>query len=251
MIDFHCHLDLYSKPAQVVAEIEKRGTYVLAVTTTPQAYEGNLRFVGNSRRIRVAVGLHPELAKDRQHEVPRLCALLPKVRYVGEVGLDGSPDHRASLDVQRKVLRTILKSCKDQGGKIISLHSRMATALVLDEIEHAGDVGTPILHWFSGSPDEMTRADKLGCWFSIGPAMLNSRKGRLLAAGMPRERVLPETDGPFGHSDGRPLSPWEAERIVPTLGALWNASESSIATLLRMNLRRLVSEGSDVSGCSG
>lgn len=241
MIDFHCHLDLYPKPAQVVAEVERRGTYVLAVTTTPRAYEGNLRYVGNSDRIRVAVGLHPELAKERQDEVNLLCALLPKVRYVGEVGLDGSPEHRASLDVQRKVLRTVLSSCRDQGGRIISLHSRMATSLVLDEIEHAGAVGTPVLHWFSGSPEEMARADKLGCWFSVGPAMLTSRKGRLLAAAMPRDRVLPETDGPFGQSDGRALSPWDAELVVPTLGDLWSAPTNSISELLKANLRRLVS----------
>ena len=39
MIDFHCHLDLYPKPSTVIREIAKRGTFVLAVTTTPKAWE--------------------------------------------------------------------------------------------------------------------------------------------------------------------------------------------------------------------
>ena len=35
MIDTHCHLDLYPSPARVIKEIDRRGVYVLAVTTTP------------------------------------------------------------------------------------------------------------------------------------------------------------------------------------------------------------------------
>ncbi|UMY17111.1 TatD family hydrolase [Methylobacterium organophilum] len=241
MIDFHCHLDLYAKPAGVIAEAAKRGIYVLAVTTTPQAFQGNLRFVGNNPRIRVAVGLHPELVKDRHHEVDLVCTTLRETRYVGEVGLDGSPEHRPSLDLQREVLRKILVACASQGGRIISLHSRMAARQVLDEIEMVGAVGTPVLHWYSGAPDELARAVGLGCWFSVGPAMLASRNGRRLASLMPRDRVLPETDGPFGQADGKPLNPWDSERVVPVLAELWDEPEQSVARTLRSNLRRLVS----------
>ena len=38
MIDFHCHLDLYENPMKVFAEVKKRKTEVLAVTTSPRAY---------------------------------------------------------------------------------------------------------------------------------------------------------------------------------------------------------------------
>jgi TatD DNase family protein len=240
MIDLHCHLDLYPKPAPIIAEIRARGMYVLAVTTTPEAFDGNLRYVGDSPRIRVAVGLHPELAKERHAEVRLLCAALPRTRYVGEVGLDGSPQHRSSLDVQRKVLRTILDSCRDHGGRIVSLHSRMAADAVLDEIESAGSLGTPVMHWFSGSPEELARAKDLGCWFSIGPAMLSSRKGRLLAAEMPRDRVLPETDGPFGQLDGKALMPWESCLVEEALSRLWGIPVTEVEKLMESNLRRLV-----------
>jgi TatD DNase family protein len=241
VIDAHCHLDLYPKPAAVIAEVGRRGTYVLAVTTTPKAFEGNLRFVGDNRRIRVAVGLHPELIKERHHEVDLLCATMTKTRYVGEVGLDGSPDHHATLQIQRDALRRILGACKAQGGKIISLHSRMAANAVLDEITHAGAVGTPILHWFSGSVEALRRAADMGCWFSVGPAMLSSRNGSRLASMMPRDRVLPETDGPFGTTAGKPLKPWESELVVPVLGRLWNLPLPTISDILRANFRRLIS----------
>ncbi len=243
MIDFHCHLDLYPKPAVVISEVAKRGTYVLAVTTTPKAFEGNLRYVGDVSRIRVAVGLHPELVKDRHHEVGLLCATLAKTRYVGEVGLDGSPDHRPSMDIQREVLRKILGACVSQGGRIVSLHSRMAAPQVLDEIEIAGAsaLGTPILHWYSGSATDLVRAIDLGCWFSVGPAMLASRNGRKLATLMPKERVLPETDGPFGQSEGRSLCPWDAERVLPVLAELWGEPEQVITRTMKSNLRQRVS----------
>ncbi|MCJ2054520.1 Qat anti-phage system TatD family nuclease QatD [Methylobacterium sp. J-070] len=243
MIDFHCHLDLYAKPAEVIAEVARRGTYVLAVTTTPKAFEGNLRYVSEVARIRVAVGLHPELVKERHHEVGLVCATLARTRYVGEVGLDGSPDHRPSMELQREVLRRILGACASQGGRIVSLHSRMAASQVLDEIEIAGAaaMGTPVLHWFSGSLKELGRAAGLGCWFSVGPAMLASRNGRTLASLMPRDRVLPETDGPFGQADGNPLSPWDAENVVPALAELWGEPKQAVATVMTSNLRRLVS----------
>lgn len=241
MIDFHCHLDLYEKPATVIAEVARRGTFVLAVTTTPRAFDGNLLYVGGRSRIRVAVGLHPELVGKRHHEVGLLCACLSRTRYVGEVGLDGSPEHRGTMSVQRDVLREILSACRDQGGRIISMHSRMAASLVLDEIELAGAVGTPVLHWFSGTTDEMLRAIALGCWFSVGPAMLSSRNGRRLATLMPRDRVLPETDGPFGKVAGKPLYPWDSDLVVPALAELWNLPETTVSTTLRTNLRQLVS----------
>lgn len=99
MIDFHCHIDLYSDPEAVLAEVDARGTYVLAVTTTPKAWRGTKKLVGDRKRVRVALGLHPEIVSQRHQEVPLLCGLLPEARYVGEIGIDGSPPHRESLDL--------------------------------------------------------------------------------------------------------------------------------------------------------
>jgi len=64
MIDFHCHLDLYPSPQEIVSECNRRGLYVLGVTTTPSAWEGTSKLVASARRIRIALGLHPELAAD-------------------------------------------------------------------------------------------------------------------------------------------------------------------------------------------
>src|SRR4051812_28917583 len=100
MIDLHCHLDLYPSPRAVADECVHRRLYVLSVTTVPSAFEGTSALVDSDSRIRTALGIHPELASARVGELPLFERLLPRTRYVGEIGLDGSRDHRATLDVQ-------------------------------------------------------------------------------------------------------------------------------------------------------
>lgn len=239
MIDFHCHLDLYERPYQVVRESRTRECYVLAVTTTPLAWEGTRRLLGDAPRIRLGVGLHPELVKERHSEVKRLCELVPYTRYVGEIGLDGSPTHRASMPDQLRVLARTLAACEDAGGRILSLHSRGAVKSLLDHLESHPKAGLPILHWFSGTQDELRRAIDAGAWFSVGPAMLQSEHGRKLAALMPRERLLTETDGPFGRGDTGPLMPWDVVNAVEKLAGLWGISPIETQAVIESNLRSL------------
>lgn len=242
MIDFHCHIDLYADPDAVLAEAEKRGVYVLAVTTTPKAWKGNRKIIGARRRIQSGLGLHPELVAERHSEVALWEYLLSETNYVGEVGLDGSPAYKASWDLQQRTLARILKACASAGGKVISLHSRRAAGAVLDALEAEPNAGIPILHWFSGSKRDLERAIRLDCWFSVGPAMLRSETGRALAAAMPKERMLTETDAPFAQIDGRPLMPWDVVLAYPVLGEIWQCSESDVSQQVLSNLRRLTTQ---------
>jgi len=241
MIDMHCHLDLYPNPGRVIAEADKREIFVLAVTTTPKAFLGNIRLTEGRKRIRVAVGLHPELVAARHREVDDVRKFMAQTKYVGEIGIDGSPDHLPSLRLQTEVFSTILKYAEGYGGRILSIHSRGAAAAVLNVIEANLSKSLPVLHWFSGTRKELDRAIELGCWFSVGPAMLRSRKGRELLSSMPRNRLLTETDGPFATDGDAPLMPWEADRVLPALAELWNCSASEADHNLHANLRSLVS----------
>jgi TatD DNase family protein len=65
----------------------------------------------------------------------------------------------------------------------MSIHSRRAAGAVLDRLEGHTGAGSPVLHWFSGTKRELERAMKLGCWFSVGPVMLQTEKGRDLWPG--------------------------------------------------------------------
>lgn len=239
MIDFHCHLDLFPDPQAVLDGVDARGTYVLAVTTTPKAWRGTRKLVGDRKRVQVALGLHPELVAQRHNEVSLLCGLLPEARYVGEIGIDGSMAHRDSLLLQKSVFDRILAECATLGGRIMTIHSRGAASIVLDSLECRPDAGVPILHWFSGTLKELERAVEIGCWFSIGPAMLRSRKGRELAAAMPVDRLLTETDAPFGRDGGQPLMPWQAYNCLGDLAAVSGIDRRDLAQRMKSNLKQL------------
>lgn len=241
MIDLHCHLDLYPDPKAVVSECLHRQLYVLSVTTVPSAFEGTVALAPAKSRIQTALGLHPELASSRAHELTLFERLLPRTRYVGEVGLDGSRDHRATFGVQRGVFADVLRLCALSGGKVLSVHSRGASGHVLDALGKEPSAGRPILHWYIGSKKQVARAAEMGCWFSVGPTMLASERGRLSVAAMPKDRIVPESDGPFGLIDQRPTQPWEAWSVVGDLANLWREPLSAVTSLLRSNFRTLVS----------
>lgn len=239
LIDFHCHLDLYPDPVATARLAAEQGVYVLSVTTTPSAFRGTAALAPQGSRIRTALGLHPELAAARRSELALFKRLLPEADYVGEIGLDGSPPHRDTLDVQAEVLREILDACAAAGGRTMSLHSRGAAEMLLDLIEFEPDAGRFVLHWFSGKPALVERAAGLGCWFSVGPAMLASRTGRTAVEAMPVERLLPETDGPFGMVEGAVLAPGDAGKIYNELAALWSSGVHDVEAALTSNFRRL------------
>ncbi|MCE4224929.1 TatD family hydrolase [Methylobacterium sp. C25] len=247
MIDFHCHLDLYPDPEMVVRQADEARIYVLSVTTTPKAWRRTSEMAKDCTRIRTALGLHPELAHERHAELPLFEALLPQTRYVGEVGLDGSPDLKPHAQIQRKVFKTVLKLSSRQGGRVLSIHSRRASDEVLECLRAEPDAGTPILHWFSGSQAQLRRAIDQGCWFSVGLPMSRSDRGRALLASLPRDRVLTETDGPFAQEGNRAVKPSDVSGMADALSSVWNVSASEVRNQLATNLRRLTAYALDTS----
>lgn len=238
IIDMHCHLDLYPDPFKVAKESMARGTYVLSVTTTPKAWDGTRKLAAGSQRIRTALGLHPQLAHQRAHELELFDALLTDTRYVGEIGLDGGKGFNEHWDIQKKVFRHILRSVNRSGGKIMTIHSRASAAAVLDELTDSD--GIPILHWFSGTPTQLRKAIDQGCWFSVGPAMLKTKKGCGLLSMMPKERVVTETDGPFAKFAGNPLFPWEAEVSIKEISQIWKCDNSEAEKIIANNFQQLL-----------
>lgn len=105
-------------------ESKRRGTYILSVTTTPKAWHGTSLLAKESQRIRTALGLHPQIAHQRSHELDLFDSLLSETKYVGEIGLDGGQGFKEHWDIQLKVFRHILNSVNRAGGKIMTIHSR-------------------------------------------------------------------------------------------------------------------------------
>ena len=121
----------------------------------------------------------------------------------------------------------------------MTIHSRAAASLVLDHLEAHPGAGLPVLHWFSGTEDELERAIAMGCWFSVGPAMLRGTKGKSLASLIPLERILTESDGPLARRGGKPLMPWDVNEAEVVLGRLFDISESDVHRQLCRNLKHV------------
>jgi TatD DNase family protein len=240
VIDFHSHLDLYPNGLALAREVNRRNEFTLVVTTSPRAYQATSRVFAGLQNIKVGLGLHPEVAEAKAAELDALVAGVASTRFIGEIGLDGSPRFRKTLVLQERIFQAVLDECGHQGGRVISIHSRGAAHRTVEMLAKAKNVGFPVLHWFSGGLAELQAACRLGCWFSVGPAMLAGEKGRSLLSRMPCDRVLPETDGPFTSDGGVPLKPWDAWSVCSTLADLWAMPLAAVEEQLRSNLRRLL-----------
>lgn len=240
MIDFHCHLDLYPNALSLLPIVAARNLFTLVVTTSPRAWQATSRLFVGYESVKVALGLHPEIAEKKAGERALLISCIEKSPFIGEVGLDGSTRYRTTLPLQESILREALIECERVGGRVLSIHSRNAPERVLDLLEECCHTSIPVLHWFSGSAKEARRAVDLGCWFSVGPAMLRSAKGRGLLQELPMERILPETDGPYVQQGSMPLMPWEAIGIADFLVPLWARTKEEVYLQLRRNLSTLL-----------
>jgi TatD DNase family protein len=240
LIDVHCHIDLYRQSEQIIAHCGELKVSVLAVTTTPSAWKGNCKLVDKAQWVCVALGLHPQLAQERITELSLFDEILPDAEFVGEIGLDGTSESRKNWPQQVYVFEHVLSRTQNAGGRVMSVHSRGAGREVLDMLEKYPKAGTQILHWFSGSSRDLERAVRHGCWFSVGPVMLRTEKGRALVARMPRDRVLTETDGPFAQVKGRPLMPWNVTEAVGQLSTIWEIPNKEVEELLLRNLQHLL-----------
>lgn len=243
-VDFHCHLDLYSDHAELIAECDRERVATLAVTTTPKAWERNRELATDAVLVRVALGLHPQLVAERAAEIGLFESLLPDARYVGEVGLDASPRFYRSFDAQEHVFERILRMCAEQGNKILTVHSVRAVSKVLQHLERAlpTDRGRVVLHWFTGSASEARRAVDRGYYFSVNSEMLKSPKHRALVEQLPADRLLTETDGPFVLSEGVPVRPLAVAETVVELATVRGVSPHDMEAQILANLLTLVSQ---------
>jgi TatD DNase family protein len=243
LVDFHCHLDLFPDHADAVAECEKQRIFTLAVTTTPRAWPANQKLASATKHVRAALGLHPQLVKDRASEIGIWRDYLAHARYVGEVGLDAGPAFYASFESQKNVFGTILTECAVQGDKILTIHSVRSAKIVLDMIEQLlpSSRGIAVLHWFTGSKAEARRASNLGCYFSVNREMLRNERHLSMVASLPLDRVLTESDGPFAKVNGRSARPSDVSGTIDQLAATLSMSNLELADVVSDNLKRLVS----------
>ena len=243
--DMHCHLGFCADAKQAARDLAAVGVGAFSNTVTPAEFKAQRAILADAENVRVGAGLHPwwvgehvragvEVAEPSASGVRPAVApssaqnlgfdssyeFVARNRFIGEVGLDFSPRRVATREAQVDAMTCIANACARTGGKVLSVHAVQAVDDALDALESAGalvaDAGNAcIIHWFSGTSDQLTRARRLGCYFSVNPRMLVSKHGRAYAQAVPVEKVLLETDSPSAAG-----APWHAAEIRQTLETL-------------------------------
>lgn len=242
MIDFHNHLDLYPNALSLLKKVAHNNHFILAVTTSPKAWIATSKVFSGYSNIKVALGLHPEIVDTKYSELDLMITLVKDAEFIGEIGLDGSSRYKNYFKKQNEILRLVLSECGQVGGRVISLHSRGAADEVMDVLENHPDAGIPILHWFSGTVGQLTRAINMGLWFSVGPSMLQSQKGKIILSKIPIDRILPETDGPFAtQKNGEPWTPGEIDDVILLLSNIHHLTPDEVRSQIISNANEVLS----------
>ena len=233
-IDAHTHIDADIDHA----EIGDLGALVMAVTRTLD--EADVATRRDDGMAIWGVGCHPGL-KNAQNafDAHRFHELLTRTAFAGELGLDGRS--RVPMDQQVGTLLGALDVLR-RTPRLTSLHSYAATGHLLNLLE-AGSPPGIILHWWLGDAQQTQRAVELGCYFSVN---VSSVRRRDVLSRIPRDRLLTETDHPFGNRRSPVRRPGHVEDVEQALAHQYGMSPSEVRRLIWSNLRLLVS----TSGCS-
>lgn len=238
MIDAHCHIDLYENPQSVLQNCNNEGITVLSMTNLPSHFEMGLPFFLNSKKIRLALGMHPLFAQYHEAEFSKFESNFSNTSYIGEVGLDFSREGFSTKEIQLKTFIRILNLVSGK-KKILSIHSRRAEKEVLNLLlEHK--VTNAIFHWYSGPLNLIDQIVEAGHYFSINPAMVKSESGKKIIERIPLERLLTETDGPFIEERGKTIMPGRVESVIQYLSTTRNEQASIINERINSNFKNLI-----------
>ncbi len=205
LVDSHCHLDFPDFDGEVdalVARAEAAGVgCMVTICTRPRQAAAVVALAESHARIFCAIGLHPHhVAAEGMPDEGDLVdfARHPKVVALGETGLDYHYD-RSPRDLQQESFRRHIRAAEKAGVPFI-VHSRNAdsdTASILEE-EGAGRV-PGVMHCFSSGRNLAEKALELGLYISLSGIVTfrNSGDLRAIAADVPLDRLLVETDAPF------------------------------------------------------
>jgi TatD DNase family protein len=229
-LDLHAHVDPDIDPA----ELGCLGVIFVATRSLDEADAATQR---QDEQTIWGVGCHPGLVGAHKAFSPdRFAELITRTAFVSEVGLDGKS--RVPMRTQEATLGSIL-SVLDGSPRITSLHSYQASEQIIVALE-ARPIAGAVLHWWLGNESQTRRALELGCFFSVNASSV--RRTDLLDL-IPLDRLLTETDHPFGdRRGGRGARPGFVKSVEVALARQHGATVGDVRVAMWRNLARLVSE---------
>jgi TatD DNase family protein len=251
LVDSHCHLDFpdfASELDAVVARAEAAGIgRLVSISTRVRRHADVLAIAERFPNVYCSIGTHPHNAHEElditaDDLVAR--ARHPKVVAIGEAGLDYHYDF-SPREAQEQGFRTHIAAARNSGLPLV-IHAREADddiARILKE-EMGQGAFPAVLHCFTGGRDLAFTGIELGLSVSFTGILTfkNSSALRAIAAALPIDRILVETDAPYlapGKFRGKRNDPSYVVETAKVLADVRGVSLDEIARLTTDNFFRL------------
>ena len=206
LIDTHCHLNdeqLYQNIDEVISRALKTGVEKMVVIGWDKASsELAVKIAEQYSFIFACVGIHPEnlegVDEKELNETLNLCKC-PKVVGIGEIGLDC---HWEKDPQKREIQKEFFIKQIEFANKVglpISIHSREAFQDTLEILKQHKPLHGGVMHCYSGSVENIQDIINLNLYIGLdGPVTFrNSKTPKEVAAEVPLERLVLETDSPY------------------------------------------------------
>ncbi len=254
LVDSHCHLDFPDFAAELDAVVARAGAAgikrLVTISTLVGKFAGLRAIAERFNDVYCSIGTHPHhAAKEPNVTAGDLVAAAthPKVVAIGEAGLDYHYDN-SPRDAQERGFRTHIQAARETRLPLV-IHAREADediARILEEENAKGDFPF-VLHCFTGGDELARRGVALGGYVSFSGILTfkNSDSLRKIAAGLPEDRILVETDAPFLAPNpyrGKRNEPAYVAETARVLAEARGVSPDTIAKATSANFFRLFSK---------
>jgi TatD DNase family protein len=251
IIDSHCHLDFRVfdgvRPQRVAAALNAGVSRIVVPGVVAKDFQRVLDTASAFANVYFALGLHPCFMQEHQAADLQILADWVEeypVCAIGEIGLDFYiPDHDSAAQVS--LLKAQLKIAKQHQLPVL-LHVRKAHDVMLKTLRDLKFEQGGIVHAFNGSAQQANIYIKMGFKLGFGGTLTypGSHRIRTLAAGLPLESIVLETDAPdmplYGRQ-GEPNQPAYLADVLKELAQLRVEPIEAIAAQTSANVEQLLS----------
>ena len=249
LFDTHAHMDDRAFDAdreELLANLPGKGIQLLMNPGCSLESSRNAVKLANSYDyIYAAVGSHPDVADEVNEEVleeyRKLCKLNPKIKAIGEIGLDYHYED-IPRELQLKAFRLQMELARELDLPVI-VHERDAHEDGMAVVREFPEV-TGVFHCYSGSAEMARQLVERGWYIGFTGVLTfkNARKAVEVAASIPLERIVLETDCPYMSPEpfrGKRNDPGKLYRMAEKLAEIRGLTVDEIHAITVENGKRL------------